>query len=88
MAVVRVALDAMGSDRAPHTEVEGAVRAIQELPPGFALTLVGPAAAIEAELGNYPAVDRSRIVVVDAPEVIGMGEKPLEAARGFTHTIR
>ncbi len=81
MGLVRVALDAMGSDRAPHTEVEGAVRAIEELPSGFALTLVGPAAAIEAELASYPTIDRSRITVVDAPEVIGMGEKPLEAVR-------
>jgi glycerol-3-phosphate acyltransferase PlsX len=81
MPVVRVALDAMGGDQAPVTEVEGAVRAVEELPPAFELALVGPAGAIEAELARYPAVDRSRISVVDAPEVIGMGEKPLEAVR-------
>jgi len=79
--VVRVALDAMGGDHAPSTEVEGAVRALAELPPNFAIQLVGQAAAVEAELAKYPDVDRTRIAVVDAPEVIGMAEKPLEAVR-------
>lgn len=79
--MVRVALDAMGGDHAPSTEVEGAVRALAELPPNFAIQLVGQAAAVEAELAKYPDVDRTRIAVVDAPEVIGMAEKPLEAVR-------
>jgi glycerol-3-phosphate acyltransferase PlsX len=81
MATVRIALDAMGSDRAPVTEVEGAVRAIAELDESLQLTLVGPAAQLEAELARHPGVDRSRLAVLDAPEVIGMGEKPLEAVR-------
>ncbi|MBL8987778.1 MAG: phosphate acyltransferase PlsX [Gemmatimonadetes bacterium] len=71
----------MGGDHAPSTEVEGAVRALAELPPNFAIQLVGQAAAVEAELAKYPDVDRTRIAVVDAPEVIGMAEKPLEAVR-------
>lgn len=81
MAGVRVALDAMGGDQAPATEVEGAIGALQELPSGFEVSLIGPAARIEAELVRHSAVDRSRLHVVDAPEVIGMGEKPLEAVR-------
>ncbi len=79
--MVRVALDAMGSDHAPSTEVEGAVRALRELPPNFSVQLVGQTAAVEAELAKYPDLDRSRIDVVEAPEVIGMAEKPLEAVR-------
>jgi phosphate acyltransferase len=81
MPGVRIALDAMGGDQAPATEVEGAVRAIGELGSGFEIVLVGPAAAIEAELAKHPEADRSRVSVIDAPEVIGMGEKPLEAVR-------
>jgi glycerol-3-phosphate acyltransferase PlsX len=81
MPGVRVAIDAMGGDQAPATEVEGTVRAIQELPSGFDVALVGPAARVEAELAKHPGVDRSRITVVDAPDVIGPGEKPLEAVR-------
>ena len=79
--MVRVALDAMGSDNAPTTEVDGAVRALAELPADFQITLVGPTAPLEAELARHPDADRSRLTVADAPEVIGMGEKPLEAVR-------
>jgi glycerol-3-phosphate acyltransferase PlsX len=79
--VVRVALDAMGGDHAPATEVEGAVAAVTDLPGSFAVRLVGQTALVESELAKYPGVDRSRISVVEAPEVIGMGEKPLASVR-------
>lgn len=79
--MVRIALDAMGGDQAPATEVEGAVSALTDLPPGFAIELVGATGPIEQELARYPGLDASRISVVDAPETIGMAEKPLEAVR-------
>ncbi|NOT08166.1 MAG: phosphate acyltransferase PlsX [Gemmatimonadales bacterium] len=79
--MIRVALDAMGSDQAPRTEVEGLALALRELPPGFRVQLVGQTAAIEAELAGYPDLDRERFDVVEAPEVIGMAEKPLHAVR-------
>jgi phosphate acyltransferase len=80
--VIRIALDAMGGDHAPRVEVEGAVQALQDLEPEFRVQLVGRTADVEAALGQFPGVDRSRIDVVDAPEVVGMGEKPLAAIRG------
>jgi glycerol-3-phosphate acyltransferase PlsX len=79
--VIRVALDAMGSDQAPRTEVEGVALALRELPPGFQVQLVGQTPALETELARYPDLDRSRLEVVDAPDVIGMAEKPLHAVR-------
>ncbi len=79
--MIRIALDAMGGDHAPQTEVEGVVRALQELPPGFLIQLVGRQDAIEAELARHPALDRSRVEVIHAPDVIGMDEKPLAAVR-------
>lgn len=79
--MVRVALDAMGSDHAPTTEVEGVARALGELPPTFGVTLVGQTAAIEAELAKFPDLDRGRVEVVEAPEVITMADKPLDAVR-------
>jgi len=79
--VIRIALDAMGGDHAPHTEIEGAARALAELPPAFQLQLVGSTERIEAELARHSGLDRSRLVVVEAPEVIGMAERPLEAVR-------
>src|SRR5690349_21613669 len=72
----------MGSDNAPRVEVEGAVQALRELPPTFRIQLVGRTKDIEAALRNVAGADRSRIDVVEAPEVVGMGEKPLAAVRG------
>ena len=80
--MIRIALDAMGGDNAPRVEIEGAALALQELPPEFRVQLVGRTADIEAALAKTPGVDRSRIDIVDAPEVVGMGEKPLAAVRG------
>jgi glycerol-3-phosphate acyltransferase PlsX len=79
--VIRIALDAMGGDNAPRAEVEGAVRALTELPPGFAVQLVGREEVIAAELARYPGLDPARISVRHAPDVIGMHEKPLAAVR-------
>jgi glycerol-3-phosphate acyltransferase PlsX len=80
--MIRIALDAMGSDNAPQVEVEGAAQALKELPPEFQVQLVGRTADIEAALARVPGVDRSRIEIVDAPEVVAMGDKPLAAIRG------
>src|SRR6266853_3491136 len=80
--MIRIALDAMGSDNAPQVEVEGAAQALTELPAEFRIQLVGRTADIEAALGRVSAVDRARIEIVDAPEVVGMGDKPLAAIRG------
>jgi glycerol-3-phosphate acyltransferase PlsX len=79
--VFRVALDAMGSDHAPHTEIEGVALALRELPPTFRVQLVGQSAGIEAELSQFSDLDRDRLEIVEAPEVIGMGEQPLKAVR-------
>ena len=79
--MIRIALDAMGGDNAPRVEVEGAAQALQELPPEFRVQLVGRSADIEAALRRTGA-DRSRIDIVEAPEAVGMGEKPLAAIRG------
>ncbi|MEO5800040.1 MAG: phosphate acyltransferase PlsX [Gemmatimonadales bacterium] len=79
--MIRVALDAMGGDHAPAAEVDGAALALRELPPDFTLTLVGQPAVIEEHLARHPGIDRSRLSIVEATEVIGMAEKPLSAVR-------
>ncbi len=79
--MIRVAVDAMGGDHAPGTEIDGAVLALKELAPNFALTLVGRPEAIERELARHDGVDRSRIEIAPAADVIGMAEKPLTAVR-------
>ncbi len=79
--MIRVALDAMGGDDAPRAEIAGAVQALESLPPTFAIQLVGRRDAIEAELSRHPPADRARLEICEAPDVIGMDEKPLAAVR-------
>jgi len=79
--VIRIALDAMGGDDAPRVEVAGVVQALRELPPGFTIQLVGRTPDIEAALKPHGALNRGRLQIVDAPEVVGMGEKPLAAIK-------
>src|SRR5512140_2076614 len=79
--MIRVAIDAMGGDFAPGAPVAGAALALAEGGKDYHVQLVGPTAEIEAELVKQNITDRSRIEIVEAPEVIGMGEKPLQAIR-------
>jgi len=79
--VVRIALDAMGGDFAPAVPVAGAIKALEELPESCEVALVGRSEDIDAAL-NERGGRPDRIQVVDAPEVIDMGEKPLAAVRG------
>lgn len=78
---MRIALDAMGTDRHPATEVLGAVQALHELPGDFEILLVGDRAAIEAQLatvGDYP---RARLRIVHASQIITPGEPAVTAVR-------
>lgn len=78
---MRIALDAMGSDRAPAIEVEGAIGALRMLEGDFQLVFVGDRERIEAEISRHPDVPRERIEVVHAPQRIEMGEPPAQAVR-------
>ncbi len=74
---MRIALDAMGSDRAPAPEVEGAVLASKR--PGREIILVGDEAALNEALAAYPK--RGAVSVAHAPEVITMHDSPVMAVR-------
>ncbi len=73
-----IALDAMGSDRAPKPEIEGAIQAARQY--GVRVLLVGPEAAVKAELDRHPAALRLPIEIVHASEYITMDDK-VEAVR-------
>ena len=79
--MIRVAVDAMGGDRAPETEVAGAVQALAAGPDDLRIQLVGRPAVIEAELARHPDALRDRLEIHEAVDVIGMAEKPLAAVR-------
>lgn len=68
---MRIAVDAMGGDKAPAVVIEGAILAAQEY--GFEIILVGSQAAIEDELAKHRNVS-SNISVRHASEVIEMDE--------------
>jgi phosphate acyltransferase len=74
-----IALDAMGSDRAPKPEIEGAIHAARNY--GVRVLLVGPDAIIKAELDRHPAASRLPIEIVHASEVISMEDKAVQAVR-------
>ncbi len=78
MATV-IAVDAMGSDRAPKPEVEGAILAARTL--DVQVLLVGRDAQVRAELGHHASAQWLPIEVVHAEEVIGMHEKAAQAVR-------
>ncbi len=74
-----IALDAMGSDRAPKPEVEGAIQAARRF--GIPVALVGPEEQIRAELWRHPLARLLPISIVHASEVILMDDKALQAVR-------
>src|SRR6201982_3117555 len=73
-----IALDAMGSDRAPKPEIEGAMQAARQY--GLRVMLVGPETVIKAELDRHPSAARLPLEVVHASEFITMDDK-VEAIR-------
>ena len=73
-----IALDAMGSDRAPKPEIEGAIQAARQY--GVRVLLVGPEAVVKPELHRHITAARLPIEVVHASEYITMDDK-VEAIR-------
>jgi len=74
-----IALDAMGSDRAPRPEIEGAIHAARSY--GVRVLLVGPEATIKAELDRHSSAFRLPIEIVHASQVITMEDKAVQAVR-------
>jgi len=73
-----IALDAMGGDHAPHSEVAGAILAAREL--GVRVFLVGQQQALREELAKHNAAGLP-LEIVHAPEAITMRDSPLVAYR-------
>lgn len=74
-----VAVDAAGGDFYPKNPVEGALQAIEENSE-LTVLLVGPEQIINTELENH-SYDENRVLVHDAPQVIGMEESPGHAVK-------
>ena len=74
-----IALDAMGSDRAPKPEIEGAIQAARHY--DVRVLLIGPEATVKAELERHPTAARLPIEVVHASQYITMHDKAVQAVR-------
>ncbi|HEY6328892.1 MAG TPA: phosphate acyltransferase PlsX [Blastocatellia bacterium] len=81
--MLKIAVDAMGGDYAPSSEVEGALQAARDF--GVSVALVGRAEQIEAELARHNVTPASlkglHIDVQDAREVITMDDPVANAVR-------
>jgi phosphate acyltransferase len=77
--MIWVAVDAMGGDFAPAQAVEGALAATRHFDLG--VLLVGRSRSIEQELEHRADVDRARVRVVEAADVVGMDAAPAAALR-------
>ena len=77
--MIWIAVDALGGDDAPRAVIDGALAALREI--DLCIILVGPSALLEAELQRAGDVDRRRIRVLDAPDVVTMDESPSAALR-------
>ena len=77
--MVTIAVDAMGGDKAPVPEVEGAISAAREL--GHRIILVGDRAATRKALDKHSSAHDLPIDVVHAEERITMDDHAAKAAR-------
>lgn len=77
---MRIAVDAMGGDFAPHEVVLGTVTAAQRFPDTH-LLLVGQEDKVRAELAICQGESLKNIEVVHAPQVVGMDESPVASIR-------
>lgn len=73
-----IALDAMGSDRYPEPEIQGALWAAEKW--GLDIILVGDQSRLEPQLRALNT--RGLAVRIEhAPDILEMSDKPVEAAR-------
>ncbi len=80
--MLKIAVDAMGGDFAPASEVEGAIQAVRDL--DASVVLVGQTEKIQNELHKHRAQtswDESRIEIAEAREVITMNDPVAQAFR-------
>ncbi|HEY0289720.1 MAG TPA: phosphate acyltransferase PlsX [Pseudomonas sp.] len=81
MSAPVIAIDAMGGDFGPRSIVQACIACLFATP-SLHLTLVGQAPLLEELIARYSGVDRSRLLVVNANDVVTMDDRPSQALRG------
>jgi glycerol-3-phosphate acyltransferase PlsX len=77
--MLTIAVDAMGGDHAPKSEVEGAIHAASEFP--VRVILVGPEDILRRELDHHPRAASLPIEIRHASEFITMEDSAAKAVR-------
>ena len=77
--MLTIAVDAMGGDHAPKSEVAGTILAVEAYP--VKVVLVGKEEIIHRELASHGEWDRDRIYIRPASEVITMEDSAAKAVR-------
>jgi glycerol-3-phosphate acyltransferase PlsX len=72
---MKIGIDVMGGDFAPHATISGAILAYNELPKTSRIVLIGNKEQIAEELAKHQ-VDASNFDIVPTTEIIGMGDHP------------
>jgi glycerol-3-phosphate acyltransferase PlsX len=76
---ITIAVDAMGADRAPKPEIEGAILAARQCE--VRILLVGQQDVVRGELAHHPEARGLPIEVVHASEFISMDDKAAQAVK-------
>lgn len=71
----------MGGDLGPRCIVPASIACLAEFP-SLHLVLVGQTSILEELIAQCPVIDRSRLKIEHASEVVGMDERPAQALRG------
>lgn len=78
--MIRIAVDCLGGDHSPSSDVGGALLALAAHP-DLHVVLFGDGAAIEAQLSAAHDVPRERIEIVNAPAAVSGEDAPIDAIR-------
>jgi len=77
--LITIALDAMGGDFFPNTNIKGAILASKKFP--IQIILVGNKPLLEKEIKNIPNFPNDKITIEHAEEIIKMTDSPTKAFR-------
>jgi len=80
-SAVKIAVDIMGGDNAPDSIIDGACDSLDAFGGRHKLLLVGPEERISARLKEKGKFGDGRIEIVNATQVVEMGEHPVAAIR-------
>ena len=79
--MIKIALDAMGGDNAPHDVVHGGIEAARSAKDKYTVVLVGEKSIVEKEIARHFHTQNLPIEIVHAPDVVAMDDQPSMALR-------